>query len=155
VDWIHLAQDRDQWQTQAIVVMNLQVHKRQDISWLSERLLGSQGYYTTNLFSYRVLSVSTNNLYVIKFTSFENYIFFKVFTVIVPITCKQKFNKWHAMIMGDHESPYSFLANICRSRNITCPWNLPVRRGGTVIFQINIVNCLYRFYAFSVVNYWS
>lgn len=115
----HLAQYRDQLQTQVIMVMNFQVHKRQEISWRSEWLLGSQeGYCSTNLFTYMVLSVITNNLYI----SFKNFIFFKVFTVIVPITCKQKFNKWHAMIMGNHRPPYSFLANIiCICSNITFP----------------------------------
>jgi hypothetical protein len=32
VDWIHLAQDRDQWQDLLNTVMNLQFHKRQGIS---------------------------------------------------------------------------------------------------------------------------
>jgi hypothetical protein len=32
VHWIHLAQDRDQWQALVSMVMNLQVPKRKEIS---------------------------------------------------------------------------------------------------------------------------
>jgi hypothetical protein len=32
VEWMHLAQDRDQWQALVNVVMNLCVHKKQGIS---------------------------------------------------------------------------------------------------------------------------
>jgi hypothetical protein len=38
VDWIHLSQDRGQWWA----VVNLQLHKKGEISWSSERLLASQ-----------------------------------------------------------------------------------------------------------------
>jgi hypothetical protein len=31
VDWIHLAQDWDKWQTLVNMVVNLQFHKRQEI----------------------------------------------------------------------------------------------------------------------------
>jgi hypothetical protein len=32
MDWIHVAQDRDQWRAVVNTVMNLKLHKRQGIS---------------------------------------------------------------------------------------------------------------------------
>jgi hypothetical protein len=32
VDWIHLAKDKEQWRALVNTVMNLQFHKRRDIS---------------------------------------------------------------------------------------------------------------------------
>jgi hypothetical protein len=40
VDWIHLAQDRDRWRAVVNTVMNIWVHKKRGISWLSERTVG-------------------------------------------------------------------------------------------------------------------
>jgi hypothetical protein len=36
VDWIHLAQDKDQWWTRVNILMYLQLHKRWEISQLAE-----------------------------------------------------------------------------------------------------------------------
>jgi hypothetical protein len=36
VEWIHVAQDRDQWKAHVYTVMNLRVPKRQGISSLAE-----------------------------------------------------------------------------------------------------------------------
>jgi hypothetical protein len=42
VNWIHLAQYRDQWQAFENTVMNIQVPLKMEISWLAEQLLASQ-----------------------------------------------------------------------------------------------------------------
>jgi len=39
VDWIHVAQDMDQWKALVNTVMNLRVPYKAEISWLAERLL--------------------------------------------------------------------------------------------------------------------
>ena len=38
VDWIDLIQNRDRWRAVVNTVMNLQIHKMLDISWLDEEL---------------------------------------------------------------------------------------------------------------------
>jgi hypothetical protein len=134
--------------------MHLQVCKIQEISWWSKLTIRFSTCELLHKFVYLYGTVNINNLYITKFTNFKNYIFFKGFTVIVSIyTCKQIFNKWHAMNMRDHESPYRLLAYIiCISINIICSYHLPLRRGPT-ISQINTVNCLCWFQTFTVINY--
>jgi len=53
VDWIHLAEEKDQWQALVNMVINLWVHRRWGISWLAE-LLASQGLYYMDLVSYHI-----------------------------------------------------------------------------------------------------
>jgi hypothetical protein len=55
VDWIHLAQGRDQWPALMRTVMNFRVpQKMENLS--TEQLLASQGLCSTELFSYERLS---------------------------------------------------------------------------------------------------
>jgi hypothetical protein len=52
VDWIHLAQGRDQWRVHTDTVMNVQLDKRRKISWLAERHFASQEGLLSMEFSY-------------------------------------------------------------------------------------------------------
>jgi hypothetical protein len=42
MDWIDLAQDRDQWRALLNTIMNLQIHEILGSSWATERLAASQ-----------------------------------------------------------------------------------------------------------------
>jgi hypothetical protein len=43
MDWIHLAKDRDQWRVLLNTVMSLHIPKKFGNSWVTERLVASQG----------------------------------------------------------------------------------------------------------------
>jgi hypothetical protein len=57
VDWIHLAEYRDQWQA----LMNTVMKPSGSISWLAEWLLAFQeGFYSMELFKIVILQIKTH-----------------------------------------------------------------------------------------------